>query len=390
MGKRSTWRSAAAAGIALLAAGCSGSGSGDGGTGGGPDPETTAITPGAFLAEGGLVAIEFESSNAAGAWSEETAFAGFTGASYLRWNGPNNYSTPGQDTFGFDFWIDDPGRYHFRIHNRHEDPDSTLANDVWVRMDGGDWVKVYSWQRGQWTWTSNHEFSHNDKPLAEYTLTAGNHRIEFSGRSFDFMMDRFHLYTDDVIDPESTSHPESARAPQGTTTANGAATGGAPAPGRGLTVLPFHEPRLRPDGGAGAGPVEEELARLDAALARSAPARERVDRVDAVLVHARSVGHGGVDLTLPLEMRGAALERLAASLAGTGVRWLLELPAGRSVEDLADLADALRRADPAGREVVLRLGPEQRRALEGHPSLERFDRVEVLDGTPGAGEPAER
>ena len=59
--------------------GCSGGGDGTGddglGTGGDPDPGAPAITPGAFLAEGGLVAVEFESSSAAGDWTEETALA---------------------------------------------------------------------------------------------------------------------------------------------------------------------------------------------------------------------------------------------------------------------------------------------------------------------------
>ncbi|MEL6714228.1 MAG: hypothetical protein AAFP86_10665, partial [Planctomycetota bacterium] len=131
--------------------------------------------------------------------------------SYLTWTGPNLYSTPGTDTFGFDLWIEEPGTYAFRIHNRHDDPDSTLSNDLWVRMDGGDWVKAFSWERGTWTWATQHEFSASDKPPAAYVLTAGNHRIEFSGRSADFSVDRFHLYLDSVANPLDTSRPESSR-----------------------------------------------------------------------------------------------------------------------------------------------------------------------------------
>lgn len=166
---------------------------------------------GPFLEDDGLLVIEIESGDAAGSWSEETDIAGFTGSSYTRWSGPNHFSQPGNDVFGFDVRINDPGRFHFRIRNRHDHPDSTEANDVWVRMDGGTWVKVFSWQRGQWTWATQHEFDHDNKPLAEYQLSAGLHRIEFSGRSNDFMMDRFHLYKDGVPNPTSTSHPESSR-----------------------------------------------------------------------------------------------------------------------------------------------------------------------------------
>ena len=82
---------------------------------------------------------------------------------------------------------------------------------MWVRMDGGAWVKVFSWQRGQWTWTTQHEFNHHDKPPAEYQLSAGAHRIEFSGRSHDFAIDRLHLYRDGVPNALSLNHPESPR-----------------------------------------------------------------------------------------------------------------------------------------------------------------------------------
>ncbi len=169
---------------------------------------------GPFMEENGLVVIEIESGSATGSWSEETSLSGFAGSSYTRWTGPNHFSQPGNDVFGFEFQINDPGQYHFRIHNRHEHADSTEANDVWVRMDGGAWVKTFSWQRGQWTWATQHEFDHHNKPYAEYQLTAGVHRIEFSGRSHDFMMDRFHLYKNSVHNPMSTSHPESSRETQ--------------------------------------------------------------------------------------------------------------------------------------------------------------------------------
>ena len=166
---------------------------------------------GPFIAQDGLLVIEMESGDPTGSWEAETALGGHTGSSYIRWDGPNLFHQPGSDIFGFDFELEEAGRYHFRLHNRHDHPDSTEANDVWVRMDGGAWVKVFSWQRGQWTWTTQHEFDHHTKPPAEYQLTAGSHRIEFSGRSHDFMIDRLHLYRDHVGNALSLSHPESPR-----------------------------------------------------------------------------------------------------------------------------------------------------------------------------------
>ena len=197
--------------IALVGlAACSGGGA-EGSTDGPVPPQGDNVTAGAFLPEDGLIVIDFESGAAAGSWATESSLTGFTGASYLTWRGSNNYSTSGVDEFGFDFWITDAGSYDFRIHNRHDFHDSTEENDCWVRMDGGAWVKVFSFQRGQWTWVTNHEFSENNKPEAAFELAAGNHRIEFSGRSAGFSMDRFHLFDGGVVDPMNTSHPESSR-----------------------------------------------------------------------------------------------------------------------------------------------------------------------------------
>lgn len=170
-----------------------------------------AAQDGAYIAQNGLLVVEMESGAPAGSWRTESAMNGHTGSSYIRWDGPNLFSQPGSDIFGFDFELAQEGRYHFRLHNRHDHPDSTEANDVWVRMDGGAWVKVFSWQRGQWTWTTQHEFNHHDKPPAEYQLSAGAHRIEFSGRSHDFAIDRLHLYRDGVPNALSLNHPESPR-----------------------------------------------------------------------------------------------------------------------------------------------------------------------------------
>ena len=174
-------------------------------------PGLALAQDGPFMAEDGLLVVEFESASPTGAWASETDIGGYTGSNYIRWDGANLFNTPGSDPFGFDFEITEPGRYHLRLRNRHDHPDSTETNDVFIRMDGAGWVKTFSWQRGQWTWTTNHEFSHTNKPEAEYMLTAGTHRIEFSGRSHDFIIDRFHLFNDSVADPYSVAHPESSR-----------------------------------------------------------------------------------------------------------------------------------------------------------------------------------
>lgn len=168
-----------------------------------------AAGDGVYQEEEGLLVIEIESAEPVGEWAEETSVSGYTGESYFRWTGPNKFTSPGHSVFGFDFEIHEPGKYWFAIRNHHDHPDQTEANDVWVRMDGGTWIKTFSSIKDQWTWHTRHELDHDTKPPASYQLSAGEHRIEFSGRSNDFRMDRFHLYIDGHPDGTNPSSPES-------------------------------------------------------------------------------------------------------------------------------------------------------------------------------------
>ncbi|MFT4537944.1 MAG: hypothetical protein ACI841_004066 [Planctomycetota bacterium] len=161
-----------------------------------------------YQTDDGLVVIEFESLTSGGHWATESSIDGYTGDSYLRWDGPNYFNEPGHDTFGVNIEIYEAGTYNLRIRNRHDHPDSTEANDVFTRMDGGDWQKTFSAQNNVWTWGTRFEID-GGHPQAEYNLSAGVHRLEFSGRSLDFIMDRFHLFTPGHPDGENENAPES-------------------------------------------------------------------------------------------------------------------------------------------------------------------------------------
>lgn len=180
---------------------------------------SVAQTDPVYQESGGVVVVEIESHAVAGGWARETALAGFTGSAYYTWRGPDLFSSPGSGVLRFRFTVSTAGTWHFRIHNRHDFADSTEENDCFTRMDGGAWVKTFSGTRGQWTWATNHEFDANTKPAAQYTLSAGTHTLEFSGRSRNFSIDRFHLYRDGTADPTDTSRPQSSTTP------------GAPGPG---------------------------------------------------------------------------------------------------------------------------------------------------------------
>ncbi|MEX1025387.1 MAG: hypothetical protein WD226_09945 [Planctomycetota bacterium] len=145
-------------------------------------------TPRVYLPDAdGMVIMEMESAGAPGNWSFETALSGYSGAGYLRWAGPNLFGTPGVDTISFTFEVDNPGAYVMRLWSQHNHPDSTLENDSWVRIDGGGWEKIYSYQNGYWNPNAVIE-GPND--ILQMFLGTGTHVLEFSGRSENFKMDR--------------------------------------------------------------------------------------------------------------------------------------------------------------------------------------------------------
>ncbi len=159
-----------------------------------------------YCEDDGLIVFEVEDEAPAGNWVEETQFAGFAGSSYYRWNGGDQFNNPGLGVLTYQIYVTTPGDYQMRIHNHHNDPDSTMENDCWTRMDGSTWVKTYSGQNG-WNWISRFEFSNGFKEPAHYDLTEGLHTFQISGRSQNFRIDRVHFFLSG--NPLSTSIPAS-------------------------------------------------------------------------------------------------------------------------------------------------------------------------------------
>jgi hypothetical protein len=153
----------------------------------------------------GLLVIEVESAPVAGKWVKETSLSGFTGSAYYTWKGPDLSGPSDKSALAYRFQVTAAGRYHLRIHNRHDHSDSTLENDCYTRMDDGPWVKTFSSERGRWTWRTSHEHSYSDKRAAEYALSAGSHTLTVTGRSINFSIDRIHLYRDGLRGAEDLS-----------------------------------------------------------------------------------------------------------------------------------------------------------------------------------------
>jgi len=206
---------------------------------------------GVFVEQNGLVAIHMESNPPSG-WTLSTSTPGWTGDGYFRWNGPNLFQQPGaQGVFAYDVLISTPGTYTLFLRNRHDDPNPTEHNDVWVKVDNGAWEKVFSNGYtslpyvGHWSWESRTE--HPGFPQATYYLSPGQHRINFSARSYGFKMDRVHLALPNAPNANNVNAPESLRivgTSYGTAVPNLTGSVGL-LEGRGTSFVQFNELSLR-------------------------------------------------------------------------------------------------------------------------------------------------
>jgi len=158
----------------------------------------------------GVVTIECETIGPIGDWRAETSAAGFGGSSYLRWNGPNLFGTPGRDTLTFRFRVKQSGNHLIRVHVRHDNADSSEENDCWARFENGPWEKLFhntgSGGVGVWTFAPIYESTHQ---FPQYNMQPGrDYEFQISGRSKNFKIDQVHIvpgnvWFADVDDPES-------------------------------------------------------------------------------------------------------------------------------------------------------------------------------------------
>ena len=146
--------------------------------------------PGCYREVNGLIFAEIESVPLVDQWALETDLEGYTGTGYYTWRGPDLFLSPGHGILTYVLDITTPGLYNMRIHNRHDFIDPTEENDIFTRINGGEWVKTFSWQNLEWTYTTGLEYPNHHFDLApSYHLEAGRHTFEISARSHGFSID---------------------------------------------------------------------------------------------------------------------------------------------------------------------------------------------------------
>ena len=171
---------------------------------------------GVFIESNGLAIMEIESADLSDDWSFRTDIPGYTGSGYYEWkhgNSNNVIDSPGGGILTYSVQISKTGTYRFLY--RTAAPDPTDHNDSWIRFrdneveartDDGDvidlgqdqWFKVYH-AKGNDEW--NHAAHTDEGPHQIYALinTPGVYRLEVSGRSTLFKMDRLSIYHFDTV-----------------------------------------------------------------------------------------------------------------------------------------------------------------------------------------------
>ncbi|RKY21215.1 MAG: hypothetical protein DRQ55_05140 [Planctomycetota bacterium] len=175
----------------------------------------------------GPIVVEVESTNATGSWVQENSIAGYTGDGYFRWAGSNHYNQPGNGVLTYIINVTTPGIYNCRIRNMHVNPDGTLENDCFTRMDGSPWEKSFSSIPQEWNWATWIAPASSSQYKSFYALTAGQHVFQISARSAQFRVDRIHFFITGTPGGQAEAWSESNCPSQWTDVGNGlAGTGG--------------------------------------------------------------------------------------------------------------------------------------------------------------------
>lgn len=171
----------------------------------------------------GLVVMEAENTETSdlGLWLEKTEVGGYTGSSYIEFNGNSALNGPATSPLTYTFSINQGGLHYLHLHVAREtvtingETRTDVANDAYVRLDGdygagpnagnshGDDAplsalqsdtKFFGGNDRQFVWASGNRLDlggDTNKRVAVYDLKAGEtYAFTLSGRSRYFKVDR--------------------------------------------------------------------------------------------------------------------------------------------------------------------------------------------------------
>ncbi|MEM8897476.1 MAG: kelch repeat-containing protein [Bacteroidota bacterium] len=176
-----------------------------------------------FEEENGLVVMEVERVPTQGDWVFESSLADFTGNGYIRWDGSNYFSSPGNGLLEYTIKINTPGTYRFNWRSFiTTGGDPKEHNDSWVRFpDASDfygqnasgivypkgsgktplvtgagsdgWFKAFMNNLDEWTWNAWSGDENAHLIFVDFDFP-GVYTMQISGRSNGHAIDRAILY----------------------------------------------------------------------------------------------------------------------------------------------------------------------------------------------------
>jgi hypothetical protein len=136
--------------------------------------------------------FEFEDLGEKGDWKKGDSISGYKGSGYMCWEGPNLFAVPGKGKLSYE-WYDYKSReYKLKIRSYNNNPVSDMSNDVWVRVNDAEWLKIFSSTKNKWTTDTKLDRKHKISKF-EFDSKIGKNEIEFSGRSNGFCIDQVEL-----------------------------------------------------------------------------------------------------------------------------------------------------------------------------------------------------
>jgi len=187
------------------------------------DSSSTPEGDGDYAEQNGLVVIEAENTRSElGQWIEKNSVSGFTGDSYLEFDGNSPINGPADSPLEYTFSVTQSGLYHLHMYVAREtltlngETRTDIANDGFIRLDGdyaagpnagdshGDHAqladlqtdtKYFGGNDNRFVWATGNRLDlggHSNKRVPVYDLKAGEtYTFVLHGRSQFFKVDRF-------------------------------------------------------------------------------------------------------------------------------------------------------------------------------------------------------
>ncbi|GAB5521618.1 MAG: hypothetical protein RhofKO_38690 [Rhodothermales bacterium] len=143
--------------------------------------------------EDGIAVFEAERVALSAGWALQDEVEGYSGEGYLTWMEPTTTEANSQGLLAYPFTVSQRGLYTVKIRNYHACEDFTECNDIFVRMNDGEWRKNFNHTLSMWDWNSQQDIDHVFSD-AQYELAAGTHTLYLSGRSQDFSIDQIAIF----------------------------------------------------------------------------------------------------------------------------------------------------------------------------------------------------